>query len=141
MKKIFFVFLCILILAALARLGFARAPEVAGPGTDVLLGAVRTMNTFEVMYSSENGRYASREELLAFLEQKGVLLKIKMNLRDPEPYQLTVTTSNDGKHYQIGLKRLADPNEKGTRCKTAVFSDDAGVIFIGSALDCEAAAQ
>jgi len=40
-------------------------------------------------------------------------------------------------HYQITLKRPSDMNDKSTWCKTAAFSDDAGVIFLGAAIDCK----
>jgi hypothetical protein len=141
MKKIFFAFLCVSLLAALARLGSAQAHEQTEISRDALLGGVRAMNTFEFMYSAQNGRFASREELLAFLQQKGILGKLKLNLQDPKPYELAVTTSQDGKHYQIGLKRPNDPNEKSKGCSPAIFSDDAGVIFIGSALGCDSSTR
>ena len=42
-------------------------------------------------------------------------------------------------HYQITLQRPSDMNDKSTWCKTAAFSDEKGVIFLGQAIDCEAA--
>ena len=60
-----------------------------------------------------------------------------IDLENPKPYELTITTSPDGKHYQITLKRLADSNDKNTACSHAAFSDDGGLIYLGSVIDCE----
>jgi hypothetical protein len=67
-----------------------------------------------------------------------ILSKAPIDLENPQPYELTVTTSPDGMHYQITLKPQYDPNDKSAWCKTAAFSDDGGLIFLGSALDCGA---
>jgi len=80
---------------------------------------------------------AHREEMLAFLRKKGILSQSPIDLESPKPYELAITTSPDGAHYQITLQRPSDMNNKTTWCKTAVFSDDRGVIFLGSALGCE----
>ncbi len=139
MKLISFALLCVLLAGHLTGLG--SSPKASGQTeipTDKLLGAMRTMNTFEVGYRAETGRFAGREELLAFLQQKGVLSKVAIDLEDPKPYTLAITTSPDGKHYQIALKRLSDRNDESSSCQAAVFTDDTGVIFLGSALGCEA---
>lgn len=60
-------------------------------------------------------------------------------LENPKPYEVEITTSREGEHYQITLK--PDVNDKSTWCKAAAFSDDAGVIFLGAALDCDASAK
>ena len=77
--------------------------------------------------------------MLAFLRQKGFLSKSPVDLENPSPYELAKTTTLDGMHYQITLQRPSDMNEKSTWCKTAAFSDEKGVIFLGQAIDCEAA--
>jgi len=82
---------------------------------------------------------AAREALLAFLEKKGTLSKSSIDLENPAPYALAITTASDGMHYQITLQRPSEMNDKNTWCKTAAFSDDLGVIFLGQAIDCEAA--
>jgi hypothetical protein len=64
-----------------------------------------------------------------------------INLENPKPYELTITTSADGMHYQITLKRPSDMKDKNTWCRTAAFSDDAGLIFLGSVIDCEASSR
>ncbi len=135
--------------------------------TENLVYALRLLNTEEYSYRHETGRFASRNELLTFLRTKGLLsqspadlakpkarfvsreemstLQTKkplsespIDLENPKPYELTITTSSDGMHYQITLKRKSDMNDKSTWCRTAAFSDDAGLIFLGSVIDCEA---
>jgi hypothetical protein len=108
--------------------------------TEKLVNALRVINTSQVPYYRETGRFANREEMLSFLRTKGI--RSPIDLENPKPYELTITTSPDGMHYQITLKRTYDRNDDSTwGCKTAAFSDDAGVIFLGSALDCHAAAR
>jgi hypothetical protein len=121
--------------------GVASPPQVNGQieiPTEELLSALRTLNTAEVSYRNETGRFAHREEMLAFLRKEGVSSQSPIDFENPKPYELAITTSPDGMHYQITLKRASDMNDKSTWCKTAAFSDEAGVIFLGSALDCEA---
>ena len=93
--------------------------------------------------------------MLGFLRTKGCLSKSPIDLENPKPYELTITTSPDGQHYQIALR----PNERSPRpsehtfrfflyhpergegpqqasCKTAAFSDDSGLIYLGYVMDC-----
>ena len=139
--------------------------------TEKLVNALRLLNTEEYSYRHETGRFASRDELLTFLRTKGLLSQSPtdlakpkarfvfreemstslptnkplsdspIDLENPKPYELRVTTSSDGMHYQITLKRLSDMNDKNSWCRTAAFSDDAGLIFLGSVIDCEASAR
>ena len=106
-----------------------------------LVNTLRLLNTQEYVYRQEIGHFAPREEMLTFLRTKGILSRSPIDLENPQPYELVVTTSSDGTHYQITLKRPSDMNDKSTWCKMAAFSDDAGVIFLGSALDCPALAR
>jgi hypothetical protein len=109
-------------------------PEIP---TGKLVNAIRLLNTHEVSYKHESGRYADRDQMLAFLRQKGFLSKSPIDLENPTPYELAITTASDGTHYQITLQRPSDMNDKNTWCKTAAFSDDKGVIFLGQAIGCE----
>ena len=43
--------------------------------------------------------------------------------------------------YHITLKRTIDMNDKSTWCKAAAFSHEAGAIFLGAALDCDASSK
>jgi hypothetical protein len=126
-----------------------------------LVNTLRFLNTQEYSYRHETGRFASREEILTFLRTKGLLAdrakptprfasqketkapsrESPLDPENPKPYELTITTSSDGMHYQITLKRAPDMNDKNTWCRTAAFSDDAGLIFLGSVIDCEASSR
>jgi hypothetical protein len=63
--------------------------------------------------------------------------KSPINLEDKKQYELLMTLSGDGKHYQIALKPAFDMHDKKSWCTRAAFSDDGGLIFLGSAIDCE----
>jgi hypothetical protein len=109
--------------------------------TEKLVNTLRLLNTQEYVYQHESGRFATQTEMLSFLRTKGILSKAPVDLENPKPYELAITTSLDGKHYQITLKPLSGMNNEGTGCRTAAFSDDAGLIFLGSALGCEASTR
>jgi hypothetical protein len=111
-------------------------PEIP---TAKLVNTIRLLNTAQVTYLSTNGRFASQRELLDFFRQKNLLGKSPLDLENPAPYQVQITTNADGTHFQIAIKRPSDMNDKSTWCRTAAFSDDTGVIFLGQAIDCPAA--
>jgi len=120
--------------------GVASPPQVNGQigiPTDNLVGALRTLNTAEVVYQRETGRFAHREEILAFLRKGIIENHSPIDLENPKPYELAITTSPDGMHYQVTLKWPYDPSVKNCAYRAAVFTDEAGVIFIASALGCE----
>ena len=138
MKRVYLALSCGL-LAVLAA-GQTVSPPMNGQTeipTHRLVDAVRTLNTYEVSYRKDNGRFANREEILTFLQQKGVLSGTDIGPVNPKPYELAITTTQNGEHYQITLKRPYVMNDTSTWCKTAAFSDDSGVIFLGAALNCE----
>ena len=61
-----------------------------------LVSALRILNTQEYVYRNEAGRFACREELLTFLRMKGALSRSPIDLENPKPYELAITTSQDG---------------------------------------------
>ena len=166
MKRICFALLCgflgILVTAVAIPSQVTGQAEIS---TEKLVTTLRLINTEEYSYRHETGRFATREELLTFLRTKGLLSQSPterakptprfasmeetkgpssespLDLENPKPYGLTITTSSDGMHYQITLKRPSDMNDKNTWCRTAAFSDDAGLIFLGSVIDGEASAR
>ena len=97
---------------------------------------LRMLNTLEYNYQDEHGRFGDRGELLAYFRQTGATEKAD-RLDHLQPYQLTVTTSLDGGHYQISLTPLLDKDNKEAWCDKAGFTDERGVIFLGEGLDCE----
>jgi hypothetical protein len=136
MKRDYLALFCGLLVVT----GVAISPQVNGQTeipTGELVGVLRTLNTAEVVYHKGTGRFASREEIVTLLGTQGILSQLPIDLENPKPYELAITTSPDGMHYQITLKRTSNMNDKSTWCKTAVFSDDAGVIFLGTGLGCE----
>jgi hypothetical protein len=140
MKKINLMFVCILLGVVLH--GEAKARQASGQPeitTGKLVNALRLLNTHEYSYKNENGRFADRDQMLSYLRQKELLSRSQIDLENPKPYELEITISSDGMHYQIALQRPSDMNDKNTWCKTAAFSDEKGVIFLGQAIDCEAA--
>jgi hypothetical protein len=138
MKRVCLALSCGLL--AILAAGQTVSPPMNGQTeipTHRLVDAVRTLNTYEVSFRRDNGRFANREEILTFLQQKGVLSRTATDLVNLKPYELAITTTQNGQHYQITLKRPSDMNDTGTWCKTAAFSDDSGMIFLGAALGCE----
>jgi hypothetical protein len=139
MKKAFLVLFCCLLGILVTGVAIPRQVNVQTEiPTEKLVNVLRTLNTAEYSYRGEIGRFADRDEMLAFLRKRGDLSRSSIDLENPNPYELAITTSQDGTHYQITLKRASDMNDKNTWCKTAAFSDDRGVIFLGLALGCEA---
>jgi len=163
MTRIFLLLLCNLAMLLTAVAIPSQVTGQAEISTEKLVNTLRLLNTEEYSYHHETGRFASKEELFTSLRAKGLLgqpLNAKLSerfalqektkgpagdspldLENPKPYELTITTSSDGRHYQVTLKRPSDMNDKKTWCKTAAFSDDAGLIFLGSVIDCEALAR
>jgi hypothetical protein len=140
MKKISLMFVCILL--GVVLLGEANARQASGQPeitTGKLVNALRLLNTHEYSYKNENSRFADRDQMLSYLRQKELLSRSQIDLENPKPYELAITVSSDGMHYQIALQRPSDMNDKSNWCKTAAFSDEKGVIFLGQAIDCEAA--
>jgi len=138
--------ICLALCAFLGMLATGSAIRSHVSGSDEvsntkLVSTLRLLTTAEYVYQQETGRFASREEMLAFLRRRGTLSRSTINLESPQPYELVLITSPDGTHYQITLKRPSEVDDKSTWCKTAAFSDDAGVIFLGSALDCDASTR
>jgi hypothetical protein len=142
MKRISLMFVSILL--GVVLLGEANARQASGRPeitTEKLVHALRLLNTHEASYMYENGRFADREQMLSYLRQKGLLSRSPLDLENPKPYELATTISPDGVHYQIALQRPSDMNDESTWCKTAAFSDDKGVIYLGQAIGCNEASS
>jgi hypothetical protein len=137
------VFLMANVVFAMCLSGSAtQTPETrveAGLPTAKLVTTMRVLNTAQASYQEENHRFASQDQLAAYLRQKNWLGKSPLNLENPAPYQVQVTTDPNATHYQITIGRPPDPSVKSTWCHTATFSDDAGVIYLGQPIDCPAA--
>ena len=136
------VFLMGNLVLAVSLVGSATQKQAVVSGLEIptakLVTTMRLLNAEQVNYQDENHRFASRDELIAFLRQTHCLGKSPLDLENPAPYQVQITTNPDGSHYQMTIQRVADSKDKSTWCRTAAFSDDRGVIFLGQALDCPA---
>jgi hypothetical protein len=128
---------------AFSLVGAPISPQGISGQTDVptpaLVKTVRLLNTQEMSYRGKNQRFANWDELLVFIRQKNLLSDSGLDLENPKPYEVRVTTNPDATHYQITIRRLLEQIDNSHWCSTAAFSDDSGVIYLGQALDCPAA--
>lgn len=136
------VFLMANFVLALCLSGSAVQNQQVGGEPEILaaklVDTMRFLNTVEMRYRDDNSiRLANQDELLAFIRQRNLLNKSPLDLENPAPYKVQITTSPDATHYQITIR--SDFKDKSTSCRTAAFSDDSGVIFLGQALGCAAA--
>ena len=137
MKKLGLAFAVCLLGTAMAAFAIPQSnvpPEISKAQ---LVTALRLLNTQEYTYRHEKGRFATRDEMIAFLRESGGLSRASMDLENPKPYEMAITTTADGQHYQITFRIPSDMHDKNTQCKPAAFSDERGVIFLGVALGCE----
>ena len=97
------------VLLATAPLGQTFHRQASGepeiPGVK-LVGAIRLLNTNEYRYRDENGRFADRDKMLAFLRQKDLLSKSPIDLENPTPYELAIATTSDGTSCQRKQSKL-----------------------------------
>ena len=99
------------------------------------LGIVRSLDTEEVNYQATHARFADRDEIVAFLRERGSR-KLVGEIEHPEPYELAIITNRDGSHYHLSFVRRYVESDESSRCPTSIFSDDSGVIFLGLGLGC-----
>ena len=82
MKKtslmLFVVLLGAVLLGESAPRQVSAQPEIP---TGKLVNAIRLLNTNEFSYKHENGRFADRDQMLAFLRQKDLLSKPPIDSR------------------------------------------------------------
>lgn len=122
MKRIVFVFSCGLLAVALSGRAIPRQSNGASdiPADKKLVIALRALNTEQYNYLERNHRFADREQMLSYLreEEPGLLRKLPIDLEDQTSYQLAITTSADGQHYQITLQRTAPRTTRPQLAKT-----------------------
>jgi hypothetical protein len=140
MKRLGLVVAAGLLGTVMAATAVPQTPQAndAAPITKMqLVTALRLLNTQEYIYCSQKGHFAAREEMIAFLRENGGLSRASMDLENPKPYELAITTTADGLHYQITLRAPSDMKDKSAWCSPGAFSDERGVIYLGVALGCE----
>jgi hypothetical protein len=145
MRRIVFVFSCGLLAVALSGRAVPRQPNGQSeiPADKKLVIALRALGTEQYNYLDRNHRFADREQMLSYLreQQPGLLRKLPIDLEDQSSYELAITTSTDGQHYQTTLQRIAAPDDKTAACQNAAFSDDNGLIYLGRVIGCDPATQ
>lgn len=136
MRNSWLVFVIIATVAALAQ---APAPT---PERVLAVNALRILNTAELNYAHDAGHFGSWDDLRPIVakwktaEVKGTwgdaLLSFNTSSTDkPLPgWKLRVMVAADGKHYTLTL-------HKDQQCDVNGFSDDTGVIYLGSSLGCD----
>jgi hypothetical protein len=129
-----------LVVVTMARVTALAPPQEVGLSREQLVSAMRYLNTCEYTYFHDNKRFASAREFLSWLERTGKTNQapLSFSAESLKPYELRVTTTSDGSHYQVSMTPISDMNDRSTWCKPAAFSDDGGVIFLGLAIGCEA---
>jgi len=103
------------------------------------LEIVRALNTAELDILLKTKNYAPLDSVVKGLREKPAGLAEFVDnssnsssgkIRD---YQVSIITSSDGKHYKLALTPLED----SPACAVAFFSDESGVIYLGTAIDCK----
>jgi len=134
MRRLLFL-LCV-VLGFIFTLAANTREEVKSEAVSKRVVMLRTLNTLEYNYKDQYGRFGNRDQLLAYFRQSGAT-EAADRFDHLQSFQLSVTTSLDGSHYQISLTPLLDERNKVSWCDTAAFTDERGLIFLGAGLDCE----
>lgn len=105
---------------------------------------MRLVNTFEFEYKMAHGRFADAEELFAYAKTRKApanpaFAGVQLSQGSMQPYVLRLVTDANGSHYSTKLEFPSDIQNKSTWCKTAVFSDDSGLISLGQNIQCTGA--
>ncbi len=131
MKKL--IGIALMLLIALVAVS-AGEKEVS---TDKLVNWMREINTRQAEFQMANKKYADAAQLRAFAqERQHPVLTTELAPSALAPYTLEINVSADGAHYLATIKRPSDMKDKSTWCKTAVFSDDSGLIYVGKNIGC-----
>jgi hypothetical protein len=122
----------------------AAAGQEKEQRTETLVDWMRSINTLQVEFNMVNHHFAAGDELRAFAREgkrdgSAVMVAKELSASSMAPYTLQITTSADGLHYQATIRRPSDMHEQATSCKTAVFSDDSGLVYLGQNIGCSGA--
>jgi len=126
--------------ALLVKVASAGTP-VDEANTTLSLNTVRLINTAEAQFQRTSRRYGSLSELEAagMLAKAGAMNEAfgaayrALNLKEEgqmlDGYEFALLVTANGAAYKLSLVEKKD-------CGTAFFSDDRGIIYLGSALGC-----
>lgn len=149
MKRQLLVVSCMLAVV-LAALGHAAAnsqpaTDNAPPPDRVLaVQGLRALNTAEVRYAQAAGHFGTWADLRPVIakwkagEVKGTWGEALQSLNtdssdDPLPgWKIRILVADDGHRYTLAL-------HKDQQCDVNGFSDESGIIYLGTALGCEKA--
>ena len=128
--------LVIMIAATLAATAQTPAPT---PERVLAVQVLRALNTAEFNYAHEAGHFGTWDDLRPIIAKWkardpkrtwGDALQSDSS-GDPLPgWKLRVMVAADGQHYTLSL-------HKDRQCDVNGFSDDTGVIYLGTSLGCE----
>ena len=136
MKK---YWIALVIFAAIAATAQVPAPT---PERTLAVQVLRALNTAEVNYAHDAGHFGTWDDLRPVVAKwksaatKGTWGEALQSLNtdssdDPLPgWKLRVMPAADGKHYTLSM-------HKDQQCDVNGFSDDTGVIYLGTSLGCE----
>ena len=132
----FMVALAILLIAARAE---KRQPQNQREiDREKAINAVRAINTAEYEYRTDHGRFGSWFEVSTFgrptpgtPEMTLSQLRIMPGAEITPGYRLTLLVSEDGTAYSVSLHDM-----KTHGCGLSFFSDQSGLIYQGTIIDC-----
>jgi hypothetical protein len=131
-----FALSAVLVLVFASGMG-AQEKEIS---PEKLVNLMRSVNTLQAEFKDAYHKFATTDELLAAAKtqklNRVLVFATELTPSVMFPYTLQVTPSEDGAHYQATIKRPTEMHNKATWCKTAVFSDDSGLIYLGQNIGC-----
>jgi hypothetical protein len=105
--------------AGAACLHFGQESPAQRDRSVAALGATRAINTAQSEYSAKNKAYASRQELVGYLD--GARYNLAETAEIAPGFKLTLDTTQKG--YWFSITDITDP------CKFSYISNQNGVIF------------
>lgn len=125
----------LVILVVVVRAQEPQLPNQAQIDRERAIDVVRDINAAESDYRTAYGRFASWYEV-GFRWIPG--RSAQMTLRQPwwseqvlPGFRLTLLVADDGKAYSVSLHDM-----KANGCGLSVFSDQSGIIYQGTTVDC-----
>ncbi|HXW56299.1 MAG TPA: hypothetical protein VEJ67_11155 [Candidatus Cybelea sp.] len=127
------------IFAVVARAQRAQMPTPEEIEHQNAVEAVRIINTAEYDYRTDHGRFGSWNDVYASGVVTNLLrtwpkvkdLSISSSDEIIPGYRLTLLVGGDGNAYSVSLHEM-----KSHGCGFSVFSDQAGLIYQGTVIDC-----
>jgi len=124
----------LVVLLLLVSGAFAQTTAPSADSRATAINGLRLLNTAQMMFHSQHGRFASLADLPALLDATKPSYRASMPHFDPaagkdalEGFELAIVADDGG--YELTLK------EKKS-CGVFAYSDQVGLIFLGKALGC-----